>query len=277
MDSSAAAAARCVDTNLRILVLAPQGRDAILAEETLARAGLSPQVCADLTELRGEIAIGAGGVLIAEEALPRDRIDTADVLFGHEPNWSSIPLVVLLGRSAGPRKAPTLRGLENRPNVTFLERPVPKRTLISALRTAVEARRLQYSVRDALVSYAEAAAALKETDRRKDEFLATLAHELRNPLAPIRNAVYVMSNLDFGNPAAGARTSSLVQMIGRQVDNLVRLVDDLLEISRITSGKILLQKERADLRGVILQAIETSEPLIKGGSMNWTFPSAINL
>jgi two-component system CheB/CheR fusion protein len=100
--------------------------------------------------------------------------------------------------------------------------------------------------------------ALKEADRRKDEFLAMLAHELRNPLAPIRNAVQIMK-------APAANDSVRVQARGlleRQVEHLVRLIDDLLDVSRITRGKIQLRKEPVALADVVSRAVETSRPLI---------------
>lgn len=100
--------------------------------------------------------------------------------------------------------------------------------------------------------------ALREADRRKDEFLATLAHELRNPLAPIRNALQILRMADDRELAERTR-----EMIDRQVGNMVRLVDDLLEVSRITSGKVVLQKHRLDLRAVVESAVETSRPLIE--------------
>ncbi|MFY9627925.1 MAG: PAS domain S-box protein [Methylocystis sp.] len=111
----------------------------------------------------------------------------------------------------------------------------------------------------------QAEEALREADRRKDEFLATLAHELRNPLAPIRNAVYVLKKTDVGDPEGRERARSLLPMMERQVDHLVRLVDDLLEVARITSGKIQLRKQHLDLSSVIHQAIETSYPLLQAG------------
>jgi PAS domain S-box-containing protein len=102
------------------------------------------------------------------------------------------------------------------------------------------------------------AEALKEADRRKDEFLAMLAHELRNPLAPIRNAVEVFRLLGPADPdLEWAR-----DMIGRQVQQLTRLVDDLLDVSRITRGKIALRKEPVDLAAVVARAVETSRPLL---------------
>ncbi|UXI65851.1 PAS domain-containing hybrid sensor histidine kinase/response regulator [Tahibacter amnicola] len=107
----------------------------------------------------------------------------------------------------------------------------------------------------------QAAQALHEADRRKDEFLATLAHELRNPLAPIRNGLYILrSAAEAGDDAKG--TAAVCAMLERQVEHLVRLVDDLLEVSRITGGKIELRREMVDLRNVIRNAIDTSRPLI---------------
>ena len=97
---------------------------------------------------------------------------------------------------------------------------------------------------------------LHENDRRKDEFLAMLAHELRNPLAPIRNAAHTLTLL--GQPDERLRWVSGV--IERQVGLITRLVDDLLDVSRITSGKITLQRERVPVAAVIAQAVETARP-----------------
>ncbi|MBC7818100.1 MAG: PAS domain S-box protein [Planctomycetaceae bacterium] len=98
---------------------------------------------------------------------------------------------------------------------------------------------------------------LQDTDRRKDEFLATLAHELRNPLAPIRNSLHVLC-LKCDDPAM----MRICEMMERQVNQLVRLVDDLLDVSRITRGKVELRKEPVELATVIRNAVEISQPMI---------------
>jgi PAS domain S-box-containing protein len=99
--------------------------------------------------------------------------------------------------------------------------------------------------------------ALREADQRKDEFLATLAHELRNPLAPIRNALHLLTL------AGGAgKVERIHEMLERQVGQMVRLVDDLMEASRISRGQLVLKQESLDLRDVVRQAVETSRPLI---------------
>ena len=100
--------------------------------------------------------------------------------------------------------------------------------------------------------------ALEDTDRRKDEFLATLAHELRNPLAPIRNGVHLL-RLKADDATVRAR---VLETFDRQVGHLVRLVDDLLEVSRVSRGQLELRKEPVDVQELIENAIEASEPLI---------------
>ena len=120
------------------------------------------------------------------------------------------------------------------------------------------------------------AQALRDADRRKDEFLAMLAHELRNPLAPIRNAVYVLQKSDNIVSEASERSRSLLAMVERQIDHLVHLVDDLLEVSRITSGKIQLKKENSDLAAILRHAVETSEPHVhaRGHKLTVELPSS---
>ncbi|QYG04423.1 response regulator [Massilia sp. NP310] len=103
--------------------------------------------------------------------------------------------------------------------------------------------------------------ALREADRRKSEFLATLAHELRNPLAPIRNALELL-RLSGDKPAMLERVRGTME---RQVDQMVHLINDLLDIARISSGKMVLQIERVDMQSVIASAVETSLPLIEAG------------
>ena len=111
---------------------------------------------------------------------------------------------------------------------------------------------------------------LREDDRRKDEFLATLAHELRNPLAPLRNALEVM-RLDPDNSEMFAHLNEIME---RQLGHMVRLVDDLLDVSRITRGKIELRKERIDVAKVVESALETSRPLIEAGKPSTLRPVA---
>ena len=110
------------------------------------------------------------------------------------------------------------------------------------------------------------AAELSEQDRRKTEFLATLAHELRNPLAPIRNGLRIIG-MATGDPRTLDRTR---EMMDRQVGHMVRLIDDLLDIARVSSGKVDLRKENVTLRAVMAGAVETSLPLIEASGHQLT-------
>ena len=108
------------------------------------------------------------------------------------------------------------------------------------------------------------AAELLEADRRKDEFLATLAHELRNPLAPLQTGLAVLKSR---NTEAAAR---VLPMMDRQLGHMVRLIDDLLDVSRVSRGVVVLKRERATVRSVLDNAIETSRPLLEASGHHFT-------
>ena len=137
-------------------------------------------------------------------------------------------------------------------------------------RAQSERDRLMQELRCEVEQRKRAEEALREADRRKDEFLAMLAHELRNPLAPIRNALEVMKRADAA-PDMLRRTR---EMMERQVQVMARLVEDLLDVSRITRGKVELRKERVDLRAVVARAVETARPLIEARGHDFDAGSA---
>ncbi|MES1211065.1 MAG: HAMP domain-containing sensor histidine kinase, partial [Acidobacteriota bacterium] len=156
--------------------------------------------------------------------------------------WSDLPLIIF-SRGSGSSES-ILSSLGPLSNATILERPVRVSTLLSAVKAAQRARRRQYQVRDLLDRQAEA-------DRRKDEFLAMLGHELRNPLAAIRNALYVLNEV-------GSQSGQAVRqrdVIERQTRHLVRMVDDLLDVSRVTLGKIILKRQPVDLAEVVSRCL----------------------
>jgi signal transduction histidine kinase/ActR/RegA family two-component response regulator len=129
--------------------------------------------------------------------------------------------------------------------------------VISAL-AMHELQKRSVAERTALAIAADHARALREADRRKDEFLAMLAHELRNPLAPIRNVAYVLAKGTAD--AATARRAGL--MIERQASHLTHLVDDLLDVARITRGRVVLDREPVSLDSVVEAALETVQPVL---------------
>jgi len=247
----------------RVLVLAPTVADAALSRSIIADAGLNCHVCPDPESLAAGLDAGAGAVLLTDEIVATGNAMPLSRALDAQPPWSEVPIVLLAGATAD--SSVVARAMELLGNVTILERPVRVTTLISALRTAIRARRRQYEVRDRLVDLTHAEATLRaqserlrDSDRRKDEFLATLAHELRNPLAPIRNALQIIHLSGNNGPAV----EQARRMMERQLSQMVRLIDDLLDVSRISRGKLDLRKERIELSAVIKSAVDTAQPLI---------------
>jgi signal transduction histidine kinase/CheY-like chemotaxis protein len=142
----------------------------------------------------------------------------------------------------------------------LLERPLRLAALSSNVRTALRARERQYQIHEHLSELSEARDALAAVAQRKDEFLAMLGHELRNPLAPIRNALHVFGS---GRTVPEDERRGLHSMMKRQVDHMVRLVDDLIDVSRISRGAITLRREDVDLGPLLENAVEQSRPLIE--------------
>ncbi|HEV2971712.1 MAG TPA: PAS domain-containing sensor histidine kinase, partial [Pirellulales bacterium] len=363
-------------TEERVLVFAPNAADSALNQSVVAIAGLACQVCPDFATLGSGLDEGAGAILLTEEALAVGDLRPLVAALGRQPSWSDVPILML--SESGADSPLTVRAMELFGNITVVERPARFTTLVSALRSALRARRRQYELRDQLdaarrstqqlrlvidslpvvVTYVDrdfryrlfnrtlcewfgldpeairgqkvgdvlgpaahelarpnmeraltgetvhfeaempyrfgakravevryvpdvrpdgavegyvgliddiserkrAEEELKEADRRKDEFLATLAHELRNPLAPIRNSLHLL-RLSGGESGSAEK---LYEIMERQVGHMVRLVDDLMEVSRITRGKIELRKGRVELAAMIRAAVETARPMIDG-------------
>ena len=244
----------------RVLVLAPTAKDARISQTILAESGVASAACTTLDELCALIDEDAGAAILPEEALRRGGLSRLLEVVGRQPAWSDFPFMVLTGEGADSELA--LRTLETLGNVTLLERPVRVPALVSAVRAALRARRRQYQIRDHLAEARRIADALREQDRRKDEFLAILAHELRNPLAPLRNSLEAMRLA--GEDPGIARTAR--NIMERQVDQMVRLIDDLLDVSRVSRGKIKLNRENVDVQSIIMDALEVCRPQITASS-----------
>ncbi len=227
----------------RIVICTPTGQDADLTSRVFRSVNIGSMVCRNTAELLEQLPRGAGALLLAEEVISGSALRPLAEYVASQPTWSDLP-VLLLTRS-GADSLDVRRAVERLGNVTLMERPVRTIALISAARSAIRARERQYQVRDA--------------DQRKDEFLATLAHELRNPLAPIRTSMGILKHL---HPDSDPVTR-LRNVVDRQVTHLTRLVDDLLDVARITSGKVVLKKDRITLRSVVNHAVEISSSVME--------------
>jgi signal transduction histidine kinase/ActR/RegA family two-component response regulator len=243
----------------RILILAPTARDAALTSEILRAKDIECAACRDVDEVIGGMKEGAAALLLAEEIVSKSGFALLADVLAQQPPWSDLPVLLITGEGAD--SPAVAKALESLSNLTLIERPTRVTALASAVQTALKARERQYQARDYLEERERTAEALREADRRKDEFLATLAHELRNPLAPIRNSVQLL-RMSTGNDPTAERVCEIME---RQVDHMVRLIDDLMEVSRITRGLIELRREETDLTTILREAVETSQPLVEAG------------
>jgi signal transduction histidine kinase/ActR/RegA family two-component response regulator len=233
-------------------VVSPNEEDARLAVRFLRESGIEAFAVPSLTDLAGRLDTGIGCAVLMEEALVAFELPALREAIARLPAWADLPLVfiarevaplVLLGESAFPDSG----------NVTLLDRPLSPHTLVSAVEVALRA-----SVRQREVG--ELIAERERAVRLRDEFMAMLAHELRNPLAPMRNALYLLR-------AQGAQDEMLRQsaaVLERQVDHIVRIVDDLMDVARLERGKIRLQKRTLDLNRVVAAAVESCLPTAQG-------------
>jgi signal transduction histidine kinase/ActR/RegA family two-component response regulator len=239
-------------------MLLPTSRDGDITQELLGRNGISACMCGDGLDLLRELARGAGALLVAEECLADGTQGLLARYVESQPRWSDLPVILLTRDGADSLDVGDAVAMMG--NVTLLERPLRVTALVSTLHSALRARHRQYQIQTHLQELEEARDAEQTAAQRKDEFLAMLAHELRNPLAPIRNALHVLA-LDDSDVE---QRRELRAMMGRQVDHMVRLVDDLLEASRLSRGMITLHREAVDLCAALRGAIELNRPVIEG-------------
>jgi signal transduction histidine kinase len=188
-----------------------------------------------MDDLCGRIAEGAGAAMITEEALTVASMQCLRDELENQPAWADLPLLIFTSQPSAELTVRSLERLGSRANTSLIERPIRVKTMLSAARAALRARRRQYEIRD-LVGQ------LQRRVEERDQFLAMLSHELRNPLAAMTLAV---SSLEEQGQSSNERS-----IIARQTRHLGKLVDDLLDISRVTSGKIALHKTRIDLTDI---------------------------
>ncbi|GAB2855576.1 hypothetical protein GCM10027277_25140 [Pseudoduganella ginsengisoli] len=220
----------------RILIYAPGGQNAALTEKVLATAHIESAICRTVADLREQLQLGVGAVVTVEEALSASGFRVLSDYVQNQPHWSDLPILLLAQK--GGDSLLVRRAVANLGNLTLMERPVRTVTLITAVHALLRGRDKQYQMREA--------------SQRKDEFLASLGHELRNPLAPIRTSATLLTHL-FPQSEPAARIKEVVE---RQVVHLTRLVDDLLDVARITSGKIQLQRRPFKFSEIMRHVIE---------------------
>lgn len=258
----------------RVMVIAPVGADASAIATLLGERGFQCCVCEQPEQVIDEIA-KAGALLITEEALEFPSTSTLLAAFQNQPPWSELPVVILTSSSSQNRNL-----LDTAANtagsVTLLERPIRSDTLVRTIQVALRSRRRQYQVRDLLAEQECNRKSLEESEekmralllreqglrqvadeanRLKDEFLATLSHELRNPLNVILG--YSELLLRSEDVMQSPHLLRLSEALRRNALAQSYLIRDLLELSRLRSGKLTLNRETVSIVTAINNAIET--------------------
>ena len=208
-----------------VVVAAPSGRDADLTGQLLASAGLACTSVLSVAEVCARMDRSAVA-LLDERILDSQALAQLRAAVLAQPEWSDYPLVVF-GMQARSARRDDLDELALLGNLTLLDRPVHVRAMLFAVKAAIRARRRQYQARRAI--------------ERREQFLAMLGHELRNPLGAIRLALETM-------PGTPSRQRAVLD---RQSAHLTRLVDDLLDVARVTHGKVALQRSPVDIAEIL--------------------------
>jgi signal transduction histidine kinase len=241
-----------------VLIFAPIGRDAELTRDLLQRASISCDVCPCISALIDTFeSTGASALLLTEEALDDRGIPGLMTTLDEQPPWSDIPVLLFAGGAAGagmPVRA--IRSIETLRNVTLLERPIRLAAVLSAVRAALRSRTRQYEVRDLLVALHRARAEAESANRLKDEFLATLSHELRTPL----NAILGWTSMLTRGQIDADRLPRVFEVLDRNAQSQAQLIADVLDVSRIITGKLLLQQTVVDLCDIVARASDAVRP-----------------
>jgi len=237
----------------RVLVFAPVGRDGELTHEFLDRASIPNQICHSMTQLCTAFEDGAGALLLSEEVLDDPTVSRLTTLLERQPSWSDVPVLLFAGGSGADMTLRTIRSIESLRNVTLLERPIRLAAVLTAIRAALRGRARQYEVRDLLTELREARADAEAANRLKDEFLATLSHELRTPL----NAIVGWTSMLRRGQVEPSRMPRVFEALDRNAHSQAQLIADVLDVSRIVTGKLQLQLSTVDMCDVVAQATDS--------------------
>lgn len=253
--------ARRLDGVTRLLLVDDDPDDYALTKEVVAEMPRGPYQldwASDYETARAAIATGSHHVYLVDYRIgAKTGLDLVKETRGHSLRG---PVILLTGQSEDEiDTAAMMAGASDFLEKSRLDAVVLERAIRYALQQWDIEQELESKVAERTRKLEAANEALLDADRRKDDFLATLAHELRNPLAPIRNALEIL-RLAQGNPAAVEQSR---QMMDRQVRHMVRLIDDLLDVSRLARGKLRLAFSETDLNDLIQDALESANPMIQ--------------
>lgn len=224
-----------------VLILAPSANDGQLAADVLIAADLEAHHCRDIDELIGRARYDCGAILISEEALDRLSVKLIQKMLEHQEPWSDIPVLLLTNIDV-------VRATEifsKTGNISLLERPFSRVTLIRSVEAALRARRKQYQVRElmeelrnAKVDAEQARDEAEKATSAKSQFLANMSHEIRTPIGAISGFVDLIKTSKPGT----VESAKYMGIVERNSQHLLRLIDDILDLSKVEAGKMVIEK-----------------------------------
>ena len=236
---------------LRVLIVAPVGRDATLISQALSQIEVNCHVCRDVDELIREMQDSVGAVVLAQEAFDQQTIPKIADYLKTQPPWSDCPFIVMTGGGSPSDSAlRELRMLEPLGNLTLIERPVRPQTLISIVRSALRARRRQYEIRDNLEELIRAQNDLRRSNEDLQQFAYAASHDLQEPLRMVGSYVQLLEKRYKGKLDSDA--DEYIALASNGVTRMFKLIGDLLTYSRV--GTMESQVEDVNCNDVMLWA-----------------------
>jgi signal transduction histidine kinase len=242
------------ERELRVLVLAPFGRDGQLTCEVLHGAGIDSLRCEDMGQLCAALREGAGCIIVAAEALHPASVPALAGALGEQAPWSDIPLVLATtSHQARAAREWTLQALKRAGHIALLERPIRVQTLVSVVHSALTTRRRQYEMRDLIEKLRVGVERLDAERVVRERFVNLLAHDLRGPLGVSKMNAQMLA----ARPELREQTSALAGRIEKSIERAETMIRDLLDAHRLRAGhRLPLKLKRCDLMEIVRDATE---------------------
>ncbi len=217
-----------------VLILSPTANDGRIAALTLQDAGIAAVECLDLEMLCNKIDEGCAAVVVAEESLKRDTLDCLQAQLNKQENWSDLPIILLTGDNV--QRATEL--FSNATNLSLLERPFSRLTFIRSVQVALRSREKQIEVRNLLNDLKKSKEDADKANLAKSHFLANMSHEIRTPIGAIMGFIDLLKS----DRSTDEEKATYMTIIDRNSQQLLHLIDDILDLSKVEAGKLIVEK-----------------------------------
>lgn len=253
---------------LEVLILTPNGRDAELTQHLLGQAGFTGRRIATIEDLADEVET-AGAVILSEDTMAEEKLRILKSALVRQPVWSDIPIILFAsshGSAFDVQKRLEWIG-EFLQNYTLLEKPVRLATLLTVVRAALHSRKRQFEQKEILKDLRQATLDARQASEAKSAFLANISHEIRTPLSVIVGFLDLLK-------MEGAQKKDFahyVDIIARNGEQLANLINDVLDLSKIESGKMDVLNEDFNLDEFLVDLKSLIRPMVEQGGLDFDF------